>query len=182
MPRLIKGQKMPNFSFQTPFEGNLSFYDALIGKKTVLLFHRFIGCRLSQFDIRNLALGYDQIIASGGNVFVVVQSPPETVRGYYSKNTLPFTIICDPEQILYKRFEIPAATSIEEFQGGRFKEKIEEINGTDLVKGKDEGEPLQLPAMIMLDEAQIITYAHYGKNGADVPNISEIALLLKPDK
>ena len=95
--------------FKTPFRSDLSFYDAVESKKTVLLFHRFIGCRLAQFDIRNLIQGYDQIAASGGTVFVVVQSPPETVRCYYDDNSLPITIICDPEQLLYKQFEIPVA-------------------------------------------------------------------------
>lgn len=179
MPRLSKGQMMPNFPFQTPFKGNLSFYDALNDKKTVLLFHRFIGCRLSQFDIRSLAQGYDQIIATGGQVLVVVQSTPETVREYYGENSLPFSIICDPEQMLYNEFEIRPANSVEELQGGRFKEKLEEITYTDLVRGKDEGEPLQLPAIFVIDETLKITYAYYGKNAADIPNVSEITQLVK---
>lgn len=178
MSKLKEGCLMPNFTFQSLFEGKLAFYDVLNGKKTVLLFHRFIGCRLCQFDIRNLAQGYEHIIASGGNVFVVVQSPPETIRDYYTEN-LPFTIICDPEQILYKQFEIPIATSIEKFQGGKYKEKLEEITRTDLVRGRDEGEPMQLPAIILINEAQKITYTHYAANGADVPDVSEIAQLLK---
>lgn len=171
---------MPNFSFETPFKSGLSFYDAVEGKKTVLLFHRFIGCRLSQFDIRNLVQGYDQIAAVGGRVFVVVQSLPETVRGYYDENSLPITIICDPEQLLYKQFGIPIANSVEALKGGRFNEKMEEISRTDLVKGNDEGEPLQLPALIVFDEALKITHTHYAKNGADVPDVSKITQLLKP--
>jgi len=134
MVRLFTGQLMPNFSFRTPFKNDLSFYDEVEGKKTAILFHRFIGCRLSQFDIRNLIQAYDQIAASGTNVFVVVQSPPETVRGYYAESSLPIIIICDPEQLLYKQFEIPVAASVEELKGGNFNKKMEEIEKKILSK------------------------------------------------
>lgn len=180
MSRLTVGQTMPDCSFQTLFQGNLSFYDAVKGKKkTVLFFLRFIGCRISQFDIRNIKANYHLITAAGGQAFAVVQSPVETVRKYYNKDSLPFTIICDPELALYKQFDIQPAKSSEELNSGNTEAKMAEIVKTDLVKGTPEGEPLQLPAVIVVDEYLKITYAHYGKNVADIPSVAEIGALLK---
>lgn len=179
MAKLTVGQLMPDFSFQTLFQGHLSFYDAVKGKKTVLVFHRFIGCRISQFDIRKLAKDYAQITAAGGQAFVVVQSPVETVRGYYNEDSLPYTIICDPKLTLYKQFDIQPAKSAEELNSGNTEAKMAEIRKTNLVKGDPEGELLQLPAVFVVDESLKVTYAYYGKNAADTPSVAEIAEILK---
>ncbi|MGI5839231.1 MAG: peroxiredoxin-like family protein [bacterium] len=179
MPRLTAGQMMPDFQFQTPFRPGLRFRPAAGGKKTVLLFLRYYGCTLCQLDIRRLAQNYDKIEAAGGQVFVVLQSEPETIAGQMAENDLPFMLICDPAQTLYKEFAIPVAASVEEMLGGKTKAKIAELEGTGLKHGKYEGEEQQLPAVFVVDTDGRITYVHYAKDLADIPNVDEMAELLK---
>jgi len=179
MPKLTVGQTMPDFTFQTPFRSGLTFSQVAAGKKTALFFLRYYGCTLCQLDMQRLAQGYDKVAATGGHVLVVLQSEPEVVREYVSETSLPFMIICDPTQTLYKEFAIPVAASIDELIGGNTKAKIAELEGTGLTHGKYEGEELQLPAFFVVGADGKITYAHYAKDLADIPNVDEIAELLK---
>lgn len=174
MGKLIENQIMPNFLFSTPFQRNLSFYQAVSGKKSILLFLRFIGCRLTQLAIQKLRDDFSSSEKKNMNAFVVVQSEAGVVREYFDEGTLPFTVICDPEQTLYKQFDIQPAKSIEELQGGETKRIIEQLANMEFVRGKDEGEPLQLPALVVVDEKLKVLFQHYGKNATDIPDVTQI--------
>ena len=180
MTQFSIGEKILDFIFQTPFDTKSTLYDTSQGKKILLLFLRFMGCRLTQLEIRRLIQHYDQIISQDTRAFVVVQSPPATVREYYNHNDLPFTIICDPEKKLYQQFSVLPAETEEVMKSGGYNAKIEQINLTepDLVRGKAEGDPLQLPAVFLTDESLVLKYIYYGKNASDIPLTAEIVGLL----
>ena len=75
--RLTVGEVMPNFTYDTPFATGLTLSDTVQKTpKTALLFLRYYGCTLCQYDIHQLAENYHQITDVGGQVIVVLQSPP----------------------------------------------------------------------------------------------------------
>ena len=78
MSRLTVGGKMPNFTFVTPFEVDRTMAETArrIQGKTSVLFLRYFGCTLCQYDMQQFAAEYDTIKDAGGQLLVVLQSDP----------------------------------------------------------------------------------------------------------
>ena len=66
-----------------------------------------------------------------------------------------------------------------ELGGGNVLEKIKAAKERGLTHGRYEGIEEQLPAAFVVDGNLSVTYAHYGKNGGDIPDVSQMAELLK---
>jgi peroxiredoxin len=179
MAKLIVNQKMETFSFDTPFEKGLDLAGEAAGKKTVLLFLRYFGCTLCRLDMHLLREKYAEITAEEGQVLVVFQSDPALVARETSADPFPFKIICDPEQELYRRFDIKPARSKLGLAGGKTLAKLARLKKYNFVHGEYEGDELQLPACFVLDETLTIRYAHYAKNLADIPGPEELVSILR---
>lgn len=53
----------------------------------------------------HIAKEYDKILATGCHIIIILQSDSEKLSKQISETELPFKIICDLEQILYKKFD-----------------------------------------------------------------------------
>lgn len=183
MSKLTSGQFMPDFSFETPFETGRSLGEIVKkAPKTALVFLRYYGCTLCQYDIQQFAAHYEEISAHGGQLLVALQSDPKKLAGQLSSEALPFDIICDPEQKLYEQFEIVPASAPEQLidkSDEKALEKFSKVKASGLQHGDYEGNELQLPAVFVVTPDLKLTYAHYGKTATDVPTPQELAALLK---
>lgn len=178
MAKLTVGEKMPDFTAAGVF-GSAKLLSSRVGKgKTAIVFLRYYGCTLCQYDIHTYAEHYQEIVGDTGKLFVVLQSTPESIKKQMTRETLPFEILCDPEEKLYKEFEINPAKDMAELGGGNVADKVAEARKRFL-HGDYEGEELQLPAAFVVQSDLTITYARYGKDGADVPTPQELEQLLK---
>lgn len=118
--RLTVGEVMPNFIYDTPFATGLTLSDTVQKTpKTALLFLRYYGCTLCQYDIHQLAENYHQITDVGGQVIVVLQSDPTGLAQELQPDTFPFSILCDPKAALYERFGIQPAASMAKMADAR---------------------------------------------------------------
>lgn len=180
MPKLSVGQKMPDFTFVTPYEtGRTLAGEAARGGKTAVVFLRYYGCTMCQYDIREFAANYDRLSAAGGRLLVVLQSDPAKLAEKIPRDALPFDIICDPEQELYRAFEIRPAACKEEMRGPNLAEKFDKVRASGLQHGEYEGEELQLPAAFVVRPDLELTYAHYARTIDDMPDVEELVSLLK---
>lgn len=179
MAKITENQKMEDFTFNTATETGLSLSRAAEGKKTVLLFLRYYGCTLCRLDMHLLREKYGDITAQGGQVFVVLQSAPELILRETGADPFPFTIICDPQQELYRRFEIKPASSKLSLAGGKTIKKLGLLKKYNFVHGEYEGDELQLPACFVLDPALTVRYARYAKNLADIPGPEDLVKILR---
>lgn len=178
MAKLKVGEKMPDFTAAGAF-GPEEVLSSRVGKgKTAIVFLRYYGCTLCQYDIQTYAEHYQEIVGDTGRLFIVLQSTPESIKKQMTRETLPFEIICDPEEKLYKEFEINPAKDMAELGGGKVADKVTEARKL-FSHGDYEGEELQLPAAFVVQPDLTITYARYGKDGADVPTPQELEQLLK---
>lgn len=178
MAKLTVGEKMPDFTAASAF-GPAEALSSRVGKgKTAIVFLRYYGCTLCQYDIHTYAEYYQKIVGDTGKFFVVLQSTPESIKKQMTREALPFEIICDPEEKIYKEFEINPAKDKEELGGGNVVAKVAEARKL-FSHGDYEGEELQLPAAFVVEPDLTITYARYGKDGADVPTPEELEQLLK---
>lgn len=180
MAKLEIGQIMPDFEFVTPFsQGHTLAEAAEKAPKTALVFLRYWGCPLCQYDIHLLAQAYDSITAGGGQLFVVLQSDPKGLAEQLgTADKLPFAIICDPEQKLYKDFCIAPAASMAKMADLKMVGKILKATKLGFKHGAYEGDEQQLPAAFVVDSARQVLYAHYAKSVSDMPDAAELAKLL----
>lgn len=178
--KLEVGMKMPEIIYDTPYERNKSYLEEIKNQKSVLLFLRYYGWRVCQVDLLELKESYEIFLDNNINLKVVLQSDPDKLKDTLGENPLPFEIICDPEQELYKEFEIGSAVSKLKLAGGaKTLVKINKAEKLGLVHGEYEGEELQLPAIFIIDENGTIEYTKYAKNLADMPSAKDIIILLE---
>ena len=178
--KLEVGEVMPNFSFNTPFEQGVTLEENVKkASKTAIVFLRYYGCTLCQMDIHEFAKQYQKIVEQGGQLFIVLQSTPELLRSQIKKEDLPFEIICDPNQELYKSFGIKPAEDMMSMVDGKAYAKVTEATKLGYTHGEYEGNERQLPATFLLDRECTLLYAHYGKTIADIPSIEEISNRMK---
>lgn len=177
--KLVVGETIPDFTFDTPFHKELTLYEEIKdSSKTAILFLRYYGCTLCQYDIHVLAQNYTKITENGGKILVVLQSKPETIAKDINEDSLPFTIICDPTMHLYQQFDIQPAKSKMEMADAETMVKITKATAAGFKHGEYEGDELQLPASFVVLPDGKITYAHYGKSVSDIPSVNELKELL----
>lgn len=178
MARLKVGDILPDFRYETPFErGLLMSSTACKANRTALVFLRYYGCTLCQYDMHEIADNYQHILGGGAQLLVVLQSEPKKLVRQLAPDAFPFSIVCDPQQELYHRFEIMPARSKESMLDSATLRKIEKARQL-FSHGEYEGEELQLPAVFVFDGRLSISYVHYGKTAGDIPGTDELIALL----
>ena len=179
--KLISGQKMPDFMYDSIYQDQVSYLASKKGKFGVLMFLRYYGCRICQLDIREFNALSDEFKKLNVDVKLVLQSARSIMlEAEKTEGKAKVEIVLDPDQKLYKNFEIPAAATLEELGGGGVvKEKAEQAATLGIVHGAYEGEELQLPAAFFIDSDDTIRYAHYATHGADIPRAQEVVEMLK---
>lgn len=181
MSKLTVGEKLPEFVYDTPFAAGVSMGETAgkVQGKTALVFLRYYGCTLCQYDIHMFAGEYEKITAAGGQLLVALQSDPRKLAEQMAPGDLPFAILCDPEQTLYKRFEIGSAASKEKLLDLKTVGKVARAKASGFRHGDYEGDELQLPAVFVVNRDMELTHVHYGVSGGDVPTPGELAELLR---
>ncbi len=183
MPKLHVGEKMPDFTFDTIYEKGLTIGQVAkkVEGKTAVVFMRYYGCTMCQYDIHLFKTQYDKIAATGGQLLVVLQSDPVKLAAQVGPGDLPFPIICDPDQTLYHAFDIQPAASKAEMTDERTTAKRAERDnsGLGLKHGEYEGNELQLPATFIVESDLTLTHAEYHKATGGVPSPDELAELLR---
>lgn len=181
MEKIVAGNKMPDFVFDTPYAKNCKLSDIVkrVKGKTAIVFLRYYGCTLCQLDIMDFTEGYKDIAATGGQLLVGLQSDPVKLASKLGENKPPFDIICDPEQKIYKMLKIEPATSKETMGDASSMPKLARTRAVGLKHGDYEGNELQLPAAFVVEPDMTVTSAHYGRIVTDVPTVEELVGLLK---
>ena len=168
-----RGDCFPNFSYDSYDGRRKTFYEETAGGPAALFFLRYMGCTKCQMDVHDLLCAEEEIRQQGIRVFIVFQSPAETVNS--TLEDFPYEIICDPEQKLYAQFGVKAAETKEEFLDFEhfaaaheaFRARKAELG---LEHGAYEGNELQKPALFLLDRDRKVLLAHYADSLMDMPD------------
>ncbi len=177
MARLKVGDKMPNFTLDTAFEKGVSFEKIVGGKPTMFMVLRYIGCTVCRYDVHLLTERYQEFVDKGVNVAIVMQSTPEIVQRDLEGKTLPFYLVCDFNQEVYKTLEIDAAKDMQQLIGSspaEIQAKGAAAKEAGFEHGDYEGIEEQLPAFFYVDADMTVTQAHYAQTITDMPTIQEM--------
>lgn len=181
MKKMTVNETMPNFTYATPFADGLTLGETLqqVSGKTALVFLRYYGCPICQLDLHEYAESYEKLSAAGGQLLIVLQSDPKALAEQITPDTFPYDIICDPEMKLYQMLAIDPAASMLKMMSLSAVKKVVRSGKQGFKHGAYEGNEQQLPAAFILDRDRKVTFAHYGKDVADVPTAGELAMLMK---
>lgn len=183
MAKLVRGDKFPNFTVDTVFgtdvKHGLTMEQLVDGKPTFIWFQRYIGCPPCRLDVHLLTQAYPQFVEKGCNVVVVMQSKPEIVLRDMNGQTLPFHLVCDPTESMYKELEIGSMDpdnkgEMTDEEKAKMAFKIAGMKENGFEHGDYEGNERQLPAFFALDADMTVKQAHYARNIADMPLATEV--------
>ena len=177
MAKLVVGEKFPNFTVNTAFENGLTIEKIVDGKPTMFVVLRYIGCTVCRYDVHMLTVRHNEFAEKGTNIVVVMQSNPEIVQRDLNGGTLPFHLICDEAQEIYKTLEINAAKDKMELLGDgleALQAKGAKAAAAGFVHGDYEGVEEQLPAFFYVDADLTVKEAHYAKSIMDMPTVDDM--------
>ncbi|MDJ0765331.1 MAG: peroxiredoxin-like family protein [Myxococcota bacterium] len=166
--QLQQGDKAADFVYDTPWETGQNFY-ASAGKKTaVLVFLRYLGCPVCQVEMANLKLEISLFEEKGVQLFVFLQSSPDTIAASASQADWPFTIVCDPQEEIFQLYRVAPGGVLKYLHPAGL---LATINATvkGVRHGKFEGRETQLPAVFVVGPDKTIQWVYYGKTLSDVP-------------
>lgn len=170
--RIVKGEVLEDTIVETPWKTET--LSQAVNGPTAIFFLRYYGCTICQLDLRRLREHYGELTEAGIKAIVVLQSDPALIREQISCDEFPFSIICDPNEVLYQRYRVAPALSKEKMADANVIQKIGKARQLGLTHGKYEGNELQLPAVFLVDQELTVLHAHYGTTPADVPAVRQV--------
>ena len=168
------GDKLPELRL-SPVYGDSLRISSLKGKKILLTFNRYVSCPLCNFRTHELLEHYDTLKQNGLVIISVYESGRETLTQYTSKEEIPFFMIADPDEILYKQFKVRKSWW-KTFTGLFNHYNRKHSAGKKLFKSKydRDGHLNRIGADFLIDENGIIRTAYYGKFVGDHLPVEEI--------
>ncbi len=161
MARLDVGIVAPKFTVESENQGTVSLND-YVGKKVVLIFGRYFGCPVCQYDFDEL-LKKSSGIRMNAELIYFIQSGPESARDYIQEYAVDFPVIPVPKEDgrykLYDSFgvgKMGIGTTIEILRRAGAAKKVGKVHGAY------EGVETQSPADFVIDESGMIIWAHRG--------------------
>jgi thioredoxin-dependent peroxiredoxin len=162
--KLQANQPLPDFMVKD-VKGNIISNSSLQGKKTIIIFERFVGCPVCNAHVHQLMQSYPNLKEKGVELVVVYESSPENLMRYATTEEIPFTLIADPDGTLYNTFGVTKSMG-KVMKGFMFKGgKTVAQEGEKAYKGKYEkdGSMSRLTAEFLINTDGTIANAHYAK-------------------
>lgn len=171
-------QTAPAFTIQDVKGATVNLADYK-GKKVMLTFNRNVGCPICNLRFHELEKQSDYFKSKGLVILAVYESTPEHMKQYLDEVNPYMTMIPNPEQNLYKLYEIDK--SMGKLLKGMFHGAMGKMGkGKKLFKTKikQDGNKNRISAEFLIDENGTIQTAHYGKFVGDHLPIEDIKQFL----
>ena len=175
--KLTKNDIFPDRTVLTASSGEKKLSELLGNGMNALVFLRYFGCPLCQYEMYDFAEQYEKIKAAGSELLVVLQSTPESIARQKGEAEFPYEIICDPDCGWYKELDINVAASFDEMDGPGTKELLKKVD-EKFMHGDSEGEEMQFPAVFVIDKEMKVIDAKYASFITDIYTGEELAKLL----
>lgn len=172
--RIREGQKAIDFTVTDIF-GNEIMLHNFSEQRVLLSFFRYASCPLCNLRVKQLNEIFPILKSKGLKILAFFESPKESTLKYVGKQDLPFTVIADPDRLIYKLYSVEKSIlgyilgglSFKMFKALRLGYKIRDI----------EGQRTLLPADFLIDNFTI-KRAYYSKRISDHLPIEELISLI----
>jgi thioredoxin-dependent peroxiredoxin len=174
--KLKSNDKAPVFELQSAQGKAINLTDYK-DKTVLLIFFRFAGCPVCNFQMHSLIENYPKLQAQNTEVIAVFESSNETLATYISDAGVPFPVIGNPDLSLYKKYSV--GKSLGKMMRTMFKKepKQQMKQGEEMFGGKKykkDGSMTRIPADFIIKPSGNIKVAHYGKFIGDHLSLSTI--------
>ena len=172
--KLKAGDRIPQLVF-IPVYGDSINTSKLGGKKILLTFNRYVSCPLCNFRTHELLEHYDTLKQKGLIIISVYESTKEQLSEYTKQEDVPFIMIADPEEKLYRIFKVQKSWW-KSFKGlfNNYGQKHSSGKKLFRSKYKRDGHLNRIGADFLVDENGIVQVAYYGKFVGDHLAVEEI--------
>jgi thioredoxin-dependent peroxiredoxin len=161
---LKPGDRAPEFELPDQ-HGNATTLSQFRGKTLVLYFTRYVGCPVCQMEMVEFSKRCGDFKSSGAELVIVTQSAVDRLAGFSVDNHFEFKVLSDIRRQAYRHYQVGCG-----LMGALSPKNVGPILRS-LIKGykhgRFEGNELQYPAQFIIDENQIVVFAHYGRNISD---------------
>lgn len=141
---------------------------------TVLCFVRGLGSPLTREALALLQERWSDFDVLGHQVVAVTDSPPRIAQDFIPRYHVLFPVICDPEQHLFKTFEVGGHIELAGNLRGLAGSARSALRALRHGHGALERNHLKLPAQFCIAPDGRLTYARYGRAMTDVPEIDDL--------
>lgn len=171
--------KLPDMNLSPVFGDSINT-SSLRGKKILLTFNRYVACPLCNYRTHQLLEQYDTLKKNNLIIISVYESTKETLTEYSTKEDVPFIMISDPEEKLYKQFKVQKSWR-KTFAGLFSNYSRKHSGGKKQFKSeyKRDGSMNRIGADFLVDEKGTIQVAYYGKFVGDHLPVEEITKWVK---
>lgn len=160
--KLSTHQPAPQFIVKDVF-GDIIRLEEMRGRKVYLAFERNAGCPVCNLRVHTLLKHADSFAKNNITVLLVYESAETKMREYLGGKSYPFHFIADPDNTLYKRYNV----------GQSFTKLLKSLlNGLvpKVIEGKklftkaisQDGHITTIPGEFMIDEHGNLSIVHYG--------------------
>lgn len=111
--------------------------------------------------------------AAGLRVLLVGMGSPEESEAFRERFRVPFPLVCDPEQELYRSYGLGKAT-LGEALGPTVVLKSLRALGRGHVPGKPRGDVFQMPGVFVVGPGGRILFRHYARDPSDHPSVESL--------
>lgn len=166
--KLFKDIKVPNIS-TTDATGNKIKLQNLLkdNDKVLICFFRPVWCPICNKRTHELIERYDELKKKGIEVIAIYPSKQETMAQYVKDAKIPFPVISDPDEIIYKQYAVER--SMQKLKASFEVEGLKEVlaRGKKLYKGKSypkNGEKYDsiINADFLVGSKRVLEVAYYG--------------------
>lgn len=168
--KLTKNVKVPNIATKDVLGNNVNLQKLLKNNDRVLVcFFRPVWCPICNKRTHDLIARYDELKKQGIEVIAIYPSDREVMAQYVKDSKIPFLVISDPEEKLYKRYAIERSiqkvrASLEnEDAKKQMKEGVMLFKGKNYKTSKDERYKTIINADFVVTTNRVLEIAYYGE-------------------
>jgi peroxiredoxin Q/BCP len=178
--KLVKDVKVPNINAVDVVGNRIKLNKVLKDNDKVLIcFFRPVWCPICNQRTHELIERYDELKKKGIEVIAIYPSNEETMARYVKDSNIPFTVISDPDEVLYKKYAIER--SKEKMEASISVDGIQEIlvEGKKLYAGKSypkKGEKYDaiINADFLVGSKLVLELGYYGESIGDHCSLDEL--------
>lgn len=178
--RLKHASKAPNITTKDVLGQRVNLQTILKSNRKVLItFLRPIWCPICNYQTHELIKRYAEYQQEGIDVIAIYPSAHEAMADYVKDKNIPFTVIADPDELLYKKYG--TERSLQKYKAALEIQEILDIRvkGKALFEGKEYAKRVEADATIInadfiVGARRWVEVAYYGKHAGDHYNLDLI--------
>jgi len=142
-------------------------------KPLALIFPRFFGCPFGRRQILQLCHEQDALRDAGVDVVLVSSGTAEQAETFRRNYKVPFTIICDPDRTLFKKYGL-REMSFSDYLSPRMHAKTIHVLAQGYGHKAGEGSEPQLGGVFIIDTSGKVRFERIATDPADHPSPQDI--------